>query len=562
MNNALSTRYPGLSSFTTAQKDIFFGRKQETRDLTNLISVERAVVLFSKSGYGKTSILQAGVVPLLYGHEIVPVPIRFGTDALLPEQHFSVQLDAAHRRFHGLDDKKAVDSSKKESAWGQVVRSPFGLSPVRFTPLLIFDQFEELFTLYPEPEKRAKFILDLADLIHERLPLSQRQRLMDDLDARNITLSEASRRETPPPMKFIFSIRSDMLHFMDELSEQIPYILRSRYQLFGLDEMQAIEAIERPAALDGSFASPRFGFEESARREILTVLTKNKEVESFQLQAVCQAIEEKIIGDRKKFGPVGLLQHDEMGLPLIDSAFYGGHEGIDSILEESYNRRLAGLAAIDKDWPEAAHKLLEDALINKNDRRQSVDAVELIGRYGADSRLLLELERQRLVRKEPKLESFYYEISHDTWLKPVLKSKKIRLEAEEKERLKVQAITARAEKEKALGERKRARIMAWIAAVAAVLSLFTAFHAFEQTKRAGKAETEALNKKREAEIALDKFMREKTEKEKMATDTILREVETFIRSGDRALALKFLEKAVENGNTDKRITEKIENLKQ
>jgi len=84
-------------------------------------------------------------------------------------------------------------------------------------------------------------------------------------------------------MRFVFNIRSDMLHFMDELSEQIPYILRSRYQLFGLNEEQATEAIVTPAALAGTgFASPSFGYDAAALREIVEVLSKNREVESFQ----------------------------------------------------------------------------------------------------------------------------------------------------------------------------------------------------------------------------------------------------------------------------------------
>ena len=107
---------------------------------------------------------------------------------------------------------------------------------------------------------------------------------------------------------------------MDELSEPMPYILRSRYQLFGLGEEQAREAIVAPAALtsggatssrpptDTRFTSQPFGYEEESLREILAVLSKNKEVESFQLQAVCQAIEEKVIqGQKQKFDPISLL---------------------------------------------------------------------------------------------------------------------------------------------------------------------------------------------------------------------------------------------------------------
>jgi len=421
----MQTRYPGLSSFTTAQKDIFFGRKQETRDLTNLLSVERTVVLFSKSGYGKTSLLQAGVMPLLYSRQIVPVPIRFGTDVLSPEQHFSIQFDTSRLNFLGKTEqeaqKQAQDTSTKETFWEQIRRSPFGEGQQQFTPLLIFDQFEELFTLYPDKEKRARFVAELANLVQERLPENLGQHLYERLERGEMTASEVAAWETLPLMKFIFSIRSDMLHFMDELSEPMPYILRSRYQLFGLGEEQAREAIVAPAALgsvgmtsshpdtkQGAFASPLFGYTPEALAEILAVLSKNKEVESFQLQAVCQAIEEKIMAQ-----PV----------PFVSSDFYGGVIGIGIILEESYRRRLDNLIGINTAWPMAARRLLENVLVNKNERRKSVDLEELLDIPEVSVALLDELERIRLVRKEPRLDSYYYEISHDTWLRPILNSK-------------------------------------------------------------------------------------------------------------------------------------------
>ncbi|MBK7940066.1 MAG: hypothetical protein IPJ82_24635 [Lewinellaceae bacterium] len=294
-------RYPGLSSFTLEQKGLFYGRRRETRELFNLISVEKSVVLFSKSGLGKTSLLNAGVTPLLLASDIYPVPIRFGNESLLPEQHFSLQLDAVWRRFKGEDPAKAQDSSSHESMWEQCKRCVFERSGASFTPVLLFDQFEELFTLYPQPEKRARFIAELAELIGEKLPQSLRDALLGQLDDGKIGSSAVAEAEKAPQLKFVFSIRSDMLHFMDELSEQIPYILRSRYQLFGLNEEQAREAITLPAALrEGLFASPPFSYSGEALDEILDVLTKNREVESFQLQAVCQALEERVIHPASK----------------------------------------------------------------------------------------------------------------------------------------------------------------------------------------------------------------------------------------------------------------------
>ena len=58
-------RYPGLNYFTTEQKDQFFGRDAEKEDLLALVQTEKIVTLFGKSGYGKSSLIRAGLIPIL-----------------------------------------------------------------------------------------------------------------------------------------------------------------------------------------------------------------------------------------------------------------------------------------------------------------------------------------------------------------------------------------------------------------------------------------------------------------------------------------------------------------
>jgi hypothetical protein len=553
-------RYPGLASFTTAQRDLFFGRKRETRELFHLLSVEKTVVLFSKSGLGKTSLLNAGVIPLLAENRIWPVPIRFGTEEIEPEWHFKFQFDEAYRKFIKKEERAAL--AENESFWEQIKFSPFLRDGEIWTPLLIFDQFEELFTLYPQPERRARFVQELADLIQERLPERLREALFEQLDAGKISPSAIAEAEKAPPLKIVFSIRSDMLHFMDELSEQIPYILRSRYQLFGLAEEQAREAIVQPAALPNlpsdrvtrshpvtmtrRFASEPFGYTEEALREIIGTLTKNREVESFQLQAVCQALEEKMLeGQRNKFNFSDLLPRNEKGLPLINPDFYGKTEGIARILEESYLRRLDSLG--DAGWRKAAALLLEDALVNENGRRRSVDVADLLARPGVTQDLLDALERQRLVRKEPRLDSFYYEISHDTLLAPIVKSRRAREAEEEKAR----AAAELAEQKRQAVEARRRLLVVRGLLVAAVVALFAAVWL---GIRARNSEREAIEQKNLSEQNLRELQREKAQ-------GLLRDGDSFLQNGEPAYALDKYEKALELMPGDTNIQDKIEDCK-
>ena len=78
----LPRRYPGLKPFERSQSAVFYGRGEDVQRLTNLVVRERLVVLFAKSGIGKTSLLQAGVAPELERQGFAPVFIRVDNTAV------------------------------------------------------------------------------------------------------------------------------------------------------------------------------------------------------------------------------------------------------------------------------------------------------------------------------------------------------------------------------------------------------------------------------------------------------------------------------------------------
>jgi len=72
-------RYPGAQPFTTQQKQIFFGRDKDVEKLYDLIRLENLVVLYSKSGLGKSSLINAGIIPNIESDNLLqPFLIRFG----------------------------------------------------------------------------------------------------------------------------------------------------------------------------------------------------------------------------------------------------------------------------------------------------------------------------------------------------------------------------------------------------------------------------------------------------------------------------------------------------
>jgi hypothetical protein len=56
MSDSIKYRYPGPQPFSAEQEKIFFGREQDVEQLFDLVLYESTVVLYSKSGLGKSDV--------------------------------------------------------------------------------------------------------------------------------------------------------------------------------------------------------------------------------------------------------------------------------------------------------------------------------------------------------------------------------------------------------------------------------------------------------------------------------------------------------------------------
>lgn len=450
-------RYPGIQPFTEADAAIFYGRTQEIKDLFNLIMVEKLVVLFSKSGMGKTSLLNAGIKPLLTTTAFLPVSIRLNNTAI-PLKQQVIQVLQPY----------IPTVSPSATLWEILKTFKHEQNNTLYAPLLIFDQFEEIFTLY-NTEQRLSFITEFSDLVSGKMPEDIQKRLINDIKNKIITDKQVIKEfEKPPVLKIIIAIRSDLLHKLHEISDIVPTILRSRFELQALNNLQAKEAITEPAKLtDPTFKCPPFDFSTSALADIITNLS-NKEgsVESFQLQLLCSNIENKIIAN-----PL---------IKIVTPEFYGSSEGIQKILNEFYNDTLQSIPNTEQ--PQV-RVLVEEGLI-QNRRRVSIDQFVIIEKYTVSMNRLDDLENKRLIRKEPRLNSYYYEISHDTLIDPILVSYQKRKTEEDR----IKAINERKALEQKLEEaRKKRRMGLLITAVTtcfAIAAIIATIFAINQKQNA------------------------------------------------------------------------------
>src|SRR5215213_2392615 len=76
--------YVGPRSFRKEQRQFFFGRDEEADELVSIITAHSAVLLYSQSGAGKTSLLNAKLIPKLEEEEYFHVLPPMRVQGLLP----------------------------------------------------------------------------------------------------------------------------------------------------------------------------------------------------------------------------------------------------------------------------------------------------------------------------------------------------------------------------------------------------------------------------------------------------------------------------------------------
>ncbi|MEV0846395.1 WD40 repeat domain-containing protein [Streptomyces sp. NPDC049954] len=164
--------YRGLASYRQQDAQWFFGRERSTATLIGLLRTAEVtgglVVLVGASGAGKSSLLNAGLVPALRKGELGGEDARVGpvlqlvpgSDPLaeltghVPELA-SVAAGAAGSAFRASTAPEFSRAVRQAVArWAR--RTAASGAPAR--PVVIVDQFEELFTLCPDEADRQTFI--------------------------------------------------------------------------------------------------------------------------------------------------------------------------------------------------------------------------------------------------------------------------------------------------------------------------------------------------------------------------------------------------------------------
>ena len=404
----------GLLPFTEETQRFFFGRDAEIREIFLRVRDQTLTILYGQSGYGKTSLLNAGLIPKLRADCFRPVLLRLrfeNCDSSLIEQVRAALTSACADQTESA--QRLLDRWGNASLW-EFFHNP-NLQPGRLAktpPVLIFDQFEEIFTLSGQRSRTEieAFSTELADLVENRPPVSVQARLADDLDFAN------EMDYSPSPLRLIITLREDFLSYLEAWKGAMPSLMRNRMALQLLRGPQALEAIVRPGRLEGrNLVSDEVGTQivrVIARRGPTTPLEEIEAVPPL-LSLLCDEL------NRARDGALSITAE------LVEKKH-------GDILEQFYARCFAG-------FPPAVRSFIEDRLVTVSGHRNLVareDAESELSRSGVPdpAGAINTLLARRLLSAEEHGGTQRVEITHDVLAALVTDSRNKRQERERAER--------------------------------------------------------------------------------------------------------------------------------
>jgi WD40 repeat protein len=228
--------YRGIHPFRYADRTFFCGRNELIEDLGSNVFLHRLVVLFGRSGAGKSSVINAGLVPVLEKEGLKCERLRIGTSPEYPILVERIVGDNDVLQPSIFDESGETDPVRFErtiplslEAFLSRAKKFAELNPKVATPTLglIFDQFEELFT---------RFEFARVSPGPDRTPWQRR--LTDTI----VNLATEGSRH----LRLLLVIREDFLADLEVMARDYPRVLDYRVRVTYLNGSEAVSAILDP----------------------------------------------------------------------------------------------------------------------------------------------------------------------------------------------------------------------------------------------------------------------------------------------------------------------------
>ena len=403
--------WPGLEAYREGDKEFFHGRRQESDELLRCVMRGQLTVLFGQSGLGKTSLLQAGLFPLLRQQEAFPIYIRLDFSS----EHLKLadQVKQAIRQETSAMGVEAPPWKDGETLWEYFHRQEADFWNERnkiVVPVLVFDQFEEIFTLGRVDAERKKaseaFLVELGDLIEGRPPAALKASLDESpKDTSGFSFTQHN-------YKILLSLRKDFLPELEMLKKEVPSIMQNRFQLLPMNGKAAFDVVAHARELiEPGIAEKVVRFVAAAK--ITNEPLENLVIEPALLSVVCREL--------------NIRRQEENKLRITEDLLEGNRE---EILSDFYARSLGGLK------PEV-QVFLEEHLLTVKGYRNNVDLEIALQFQGFTQKAIDSLIRRRLIRKEERDGSQRLELTHDLLTGVIKASRDCRRNEEKKQEIAV-----------------------------------------------------------------------------------------------------------------------------
>lgn len=428
-----------IGPYTEDDASRFWGRTQEIEGMYKSFLQNDYLVCYANSGEGKSSILNAGLFPKLRNNKYCPINIRFKFD----ENEYSdynfdriisdiienslkkvagfEQFEVTYLYDSGYGNESDLFWQKnliRSSLWLRLRFSELLIKNINtnetsnYTPVLVFDQFEEVFT-NPKSEIWTKeFFKWLEELSTDVCP-ERIVKLIDEHDGDvDISMVPSTKR-----FKAIFSLRSEFVGNVDYWGLQhfyIPDLKNNRYFLKPLKPNGAVEVIKQP---EGFPQMP-----DKMCENIVLGCGENEELVREQLPCIPASILSIICHE--------LYNLNDSERNKISSLLVKGRNSVvEKILENYYLRTLSECGIKDDKTRDAFEKALVDDKGNR--KRIGVKHKDLLLLSENQIEKLKEANMLRVVSKaknDNDIEGDIVELPHDRFCKFITNHKNKRFE--------------------------------------------------------------------------------------------------------------------------------------
>lgn len=410
-SDSVTNPYVGPRTFSYADRKRFFGRETEAASLLARVISERLLLFYAQSGAGKSSLINARLIPRLREEE------RF---SVLPVGRVAGQLPSGVEQVDNIflfNLMSSLDQGGSPAQWARLNLNDFlehlvtddGLA-WRYDPAAVAGPAEEEAAPVGDaaPDARFALVIDQFEEIITGHPDRWRERedFFRQLDAA---------LQANPNLWVVLSLREDYVAALDPYAQLLFNRLRARFYMERMGEAAGLEAIRKPAELGGRpFAA---GVAEKLVDDLCQVRITGQEgtvpgqyVEPVQLQVVCYQLWENLVR--------GIQATEGIQITSDDLAVAGDvNLALAQFYEETLALALADPAAAGVNERRVRAWFDEELITEAGTRGLVHQGTRETG--SLPNAVVGSLQKRFLVRGEARGGDTWIELVHDRFVEPI-----------------------------------------------------------------------------------------------------------------------------------------------